>query len=132
MTPPETEGPDAHRSSTAGTTETQGDPAQGAGQSRQKRTWVEEVEVAGNQLVDRIKELVQDSTTTRVILRTQDGFELISVPLTVGVVAGGILTLAAPLLAALGAIAALVSKVKLEVIREEEGPGDPPPPASQP
>lgn len=127
-TPPEPEGPNAQGPSVPGPNHDASAPeTEGAtGAQRQKRTWVEEVEVAGNQLVDRIKELVQDSTTKRVILRTQDGFELISVPLTVGVVAGGILTLAAPLLAALGAIAALVSKVKLEVIREEEGPGDPP------
>jgi hypothetical protein len=37
-------------------------------------------------------------------------------------VAGGIITLAAPLLAALGALAALVTRVKLEVVREVEGP----------
>ena len=84
-----------------------------------KRTWVEEVEVAGSHLVDRVKELVQDSNTKRVIIKTQDSKELMSVPLTFGVVAGGVLTLAAPLLAALGAAAALVSKVKLEVVREE-------------
>ncbi len=84
-----------------------------------KRTWVEEVEVAGSHLVDRVKELVQDSNTKRVVIKTQDSKELMSVPLIFGVVAGGVLTLGAPLLAALGAAAALVSKVKLEVIREE-------------
>ncbi len=84
-----------------------------------KRTWVEEAEVAGSHLVDRVKELVQDSSTKRVVIKTQDSKELMSVPLTFGVVAGGVLTLGAPLLAALGAAAALVSKVKLEVIREE-------------
>lgn len=88
-----------------------------------KRTWVEEIEVTGAQLVERIKELVAEGNTRRVIIRTQDGSEIMTVPLTVGVVAGGILTLAAPLLAALGAAAALVSKVKLEVIREVEEPG---------
>lgn len=101
------------------------------GEGTKKRTWVEEVEVAGNQLVDRVKELVQESSTKRAIIKTQDGKELMSVPLTFGVVAGGILTLGAPLLAALGAVAALVSKVKLEVVREEDGPptdSAPPPP----
>lgn len=87
-----------------------------------KRTWVEEVEVTGNQLIDRIRELVQEGNTKRVVIRTQDGNELMTVPLTFGVVAGGILTLGAPLLAALGALAALVTRVKLEVIREEPAP----------
>jgi Domain of unknown function (DUF4342) len=85
-----------------------------------KRTWVEEVEVAGNQLVDRIKELVQESNTRRVIVRAEDNKEIFTVPLTAGVVVGGLITLTLPMLAALGAVAALVSKVKLEVIREDE------------
>lgn len=89
------------------------------------RTWKEEIEVTGNQLVDRIKSLVQEGSTRRVIIRASDGDELMTIPLTFGVVAGGLITLAAPLLAALGALAALVTKVKLEVIREEsESPGE--------
>ena len=44
-----------------------------------------------------------------------------TVPLTFGVVAGGLVAWAAPLLAALGALAGIVSRVKLEVIREEDG-----------
>lgn len=87
---------------------------------KEKRTFVEEVEVAGSNLVDRIKELAKEGNTRRVIIKHPDGQELITVPLTLGVVAGGVLTLYAPLLAALGAIAALVTRVKLEVIREVE------------
>ena len=63
-----------------------------------------------------------DSNTKRVNIKAQDGKELMNVPLTFGVV-GGILTLGAPLLAALGA-AALVSKVTLEVVREEDDPAE--------
>ena len=88
--------------------------------AQDKRTWVEEVEVAGNLLVDRIKELVQESNTRRVIVRAEDNKEIFSVPLTAGVVVGGLITLTLPMLAALGAVAALVTKVKLEVIREEK------------
>jgi hypothetical protein len=84
-----------------------------------KHTWIEEVEVTGNQLVERIKELVQESNTRRVIVRAEDDKELFSVPLTAGVIVSGLITLTLPVLAALGAVAALVSKVKLEVIREE-------------
>jgi Domain of unknown function (DUF4342) len=85
-----------------------------------KRTWVEEVEVTGNQLVERIKALVQESNTRRVIVRAEDNKEIFTVPLTAGVVVGGLITLTLPMLAALGAVAALVTRVKLEVIREEE------------
>jgi hypothetical protein len=94
----------------------------------QKRTFVEEIEVAGNQLVERIKELVKEGNARRVIIRNVEGEELMTMPLTVGVVAGGLITIAAPLLAALGALAALVTRVKLEVIREVEEPKTPSPP----
>lgn len=87
------------------------------------RTFVEELEVAGQDLVRRVRELVQDSETRRVTIYAEDGTELMSMPLTVGVVAGGLVTLSAPALAGLGALAALVSKVRLEVTRT-------PPPAA--
>ena len=87
---------------------------------KDKRTWVEEVGVTGNHLVGRIKELVQESSTQRVIVRAEDGKEIFSVPLTAGVIVGGLITLTLHVLAALGAVAALVTNVKLEVIREED------------
>lgn len=87
-----------------------------------KRTWVEEIEISGAQLVERVEELLQESNTKRVVIKTPDGKEIMNVPLTLGVVAGGILTLGAPLLAALGAAAALIKRVKLEVVREDPSP----------
>lgn len=95
-------------------------------EGKSKRRWVEEIEVTGSRLVERIEELLQESSTKRVVIKSQEGKELMSVPLTFGMVAGGILTLGAPLLAALGAAAALLSKVKLEVIREEDDPPESP------
>lgn len=100
-----------------------------------KRTFVEEIEIAGSELLDRIKDLMKEGNTRRVTIRASDGTELMTVPLTVGVVAGGLLTIAAPLLAALGALAALVTRCKLEVVREVDddeepkggGPGQIPP-----
>jgi hypothetical protein len=94
---------------------------------KEKRTFVEEMEVAGSELLDRIKDLMKEGNTRRVTIRSSDGTELMTVPLTVGVVAGGLITIAAPLLAALGALAALVTRCKLEVVREveeEEEPSD--------
>ena len=49
-----------------------------------------------------------------------DGDVAIDVPLAVGAIAGGAVVLAAPVLAALGALAALVSHVKITVVREED------------
>jgi hypothetical protein len=87
----------------------------------QERTWVEEIEIAGNELVDRVKELIQEGNVRRLIIRRSDGTTLMEIPLTAGVVAGGVVTVFAPLLAALGALAALVAEIKLEIIRVDQG-----------
>jgi hypothetical protein len=84
-----------------------------------ERTWTEEIEVAGKDLVDRVKEVVKAGNVRKVILRTPDGKLLLEIPLTAGAVAGGVVVLVAPVLAALGAMAALLAKVKIEVVRTD-------------
>ena len=49
-----------------------------------------------------------------------DGESLLEIPLTAGVVAGGAVTIMAPVLAAVGALAALLSEFKVEVIRTDQ------------
>ncbi len=83
------------------------------------RTIVEEVEVAGAQLVERVKELIAEGNVRRLIIRSPEDKVLLEIPLTFGVVAGGILTMIAPFLAALGGIAALVARVKIQIIRDD-------------
>jgi len=90
---------------------------------KKERTWTEEIEVAGAEVVERVKELVKAGNVRKVILRTPDGKLLLEIPLTAGAVAGGVVVLVAPVLAALGAMAALLVKVKLEVIRTDKPAG---------
>jgi hypothetical protein len=90
-------------------------------QKKEERTWIEEVEVAGTQLVERVKEIIGEGNVRRLIIRNADGHILLEIPLTAGVVVGGALTMFSPLLAALGAMAALVAKVRVEVIRTDSG-----------
>lgn len=85
---------------------------------KKKRTIVEELEVQGNQLVDRVKEMIAEGNVRKVIIRNPDDSVLIEMSLTAATVAGGIVTLAAWPLAALGAIAALVARLKIEIVRE--------------
>jgi hypothetical protein len=79
--------------------------------------WKEEIFIAGNELVDRIKELVAEGNVRRLIIRKPDGESLLEIPLTAGVAVGGVVTIMAPVLAALGALAALIKDFKLEVVR---------------
>ena len=93
-----------------------------------EHTWTENIEIAGSELVDRTKELIAEGNVRRLIIRNQDDEKMLEVPLTTGVVVGGAFTLLAPILAALGAMAALLVRVKIEVVRTErkiEGSANP-------
>ena len=84
---------------------------------KQERTFSEVFEVAGSELVERVKKAIAEGNVRRVIIRNEKGDSLLEIPLTAGVVVGGALAIVYPVLAALGALAALLAKVKVEVIR---------------
>jgi len=88
--------------------------------NKNKRDWREEIEVAGSDLVERVKELVEEGNVRRLIIRNANNDVLIEVPLTPAVLVGGVATVMSPVLAALGALAALMAKLKIEVVRVEE------------
>jgi hypothetical protein len=93
-----------------------------------EHTWTEQIEIAGSELVDRTKELIEEGNVRRLIIRNSDDEKLLEVPLTTGVVVGGAFTLLAPVLAALGAMAALLARVKVEIVRTERKAEEPPNP----
>ena len=87
---------------------------------KQDRDWTEELTVTGQELVERIKKLVAEGNVRRLIIRKPDGEALLEIPLTAGVVAGGAVTIVAPVLAALGALAALLAEFRVEVIHTDQ------------
>ena len=87
---------------------------------KNERSWTEEIKVTGSELVDRIKELMEEGNVRRLIIRKPDGESLLEIPLTAGVAVGGVVTIMAPVLAAIGALAALIAEFKVEVVREDE------------
>ena len=82
-----------------------------------ERTFTEQIEIAASDLVDRTKELIEEGNVRRLIIRNEEDEVLMEVPLTAGVAVGGAVTIVAPVLAALGALAALLTHVKIEVVR---------------
>ncbi|NJO84241.1 MAG: DUF4342 domain-containing protein [Blastochloris sp.] len=84
-----------------------------------RRAFSEELEVAGSQLVERVRELIEQGNVRRLIIRDQSNRTLLEIPLTVGVVATGALAIFYPLLAGLAAIGGLVARVKIEIVRDE-------------
>jgi hypothetical protein len=75
----------------------------------------EEFEINGDKLVAKVKELIAAGNVRRITIKNEEGKSLLEIPLNVGVVAAVI----APVLAALGAVAALVTKCVIAVEREE-------------
>jgi len=90
----------------------------------------ERVTVAGNELVDYVKGLISEGNVRRLIIRRPGGATLMEVPLTAGVAVGGVLTVLAPVIAALGAMAAWVAKFEIDIVRGPGGGDHPPEPPS--
>lgn len=75
----------------------------------------EEFRVAGEELIARIKKLVEEGNIRRVIIKNKEGKIVFEIPLTFGVVGA----LIAPQLAAIGAIAALLSEATVVVEKSD-------------
>ncbi|HLU52074.1 MAG TPA: DUF4342 domain-containing protein [Acidimicrobiia bacterium] len=73
----------------------------------------EDLRVEGEQLLSKVKELIHEGNVRRIIVKNNEGETLIEIPLTLGV-AGAVLL---PALAAVGAIAALVTECSITVER---------------
>jgi hypothetical protein len=78
---------------------------------------MESVTAASNQVIETIKNLIHEGNVRRISIK-QDGCTIAEFPLTLGVVGVAL----APVLAAAGAIAALVTECTIEVQRDEDLP----------
>lgn len=77
--------------------------------------FVEEIQVLGRDLVDKVKVLIHEGNVNRVIIKDEKGNTYLEIPVNVAAV--GVIAL--PVLAALGAISALVAKFTIVVERSE-------------
>jgi hypothetical protein len=75
----------------------------------------EEFNVNGEELLTRIKKLIHEGNVRRIIIKDKEGKTVMEIPLTIGVVG----VLLAPTLAALGAVAALVTEATVVVEKVE-------------
>lgn len=89
-------------------------------QEKDDRPLIEEIQVRGAELVERVKALIQEGNVRRLVVRRPSGEALVEIPLTAGVGIAGLLTLMAPVLAALGAMAALIADFRVQI--ERDGP----------
>ncbi|HSP91904.1 MAG TPA: DUF4342 domain-containing protein [Vicinamibacterales bacterium] len=99
----------------------------------EQRTWWETIKGESGELIERVKALIHEGNVRRIVIRQGDR-SIAEFPLTVGVVG----TVGAPILAAVGAIVALVTNCSIAVQREAvatsspAAPEPPPPPSEAP
>jgi len=75
-----------------------------------------EFKVKGKELLGKIEEIIKEGNVRRIIIKDTEGQTFIEIPMTIGVI--GII--AAPIMAAVGALAGLVANFSVEVIRKED------------
>jgi hypothetical protein len=75
----------------------------------------EEFKVNGDEVISKIKEIIAAGNARRIIIKNEEGKSLIEIPLTIGAIGA----LIAPVLAAVGAIAALVTKCTIVVEKKD-------------
>ena len=80
------------------------------------KTKKEEFKVNGEQVMAKVKQLITEGNIRKITIKDKSGKELMTFPLTIGVVG----TVIAPVLAAVGALAALIGECTISVEREEE------------
>jgi hypothetical protein len=80
--------------------------------------FVEEIQVLGRDLVDKVKELIHEGNVQRIVVKDEQGNTFLEIPVTVAAIS----VVLAPLLAAIGAISALVDKFKITVVRSGPKP----------
>ncbi|MEO8711976.1 MAG: DUF4342 domain-containing protein [Parafilimonas sp.] len=76
----------------------------------------ESFKINGESLLKKVKELIAEGNVRKITIHEKSGKELMSFPLTIGVVGAVFL----PVLAAVGAVAALVGECTITVERDEE------------
>ncbi len=87
----------------------------------------QEFTISGDEVVAKVKELIREGTVRRIIIKNEDGRTMLEVPLTIGLIGAAFM----PVLAAIGAAAALATRCTIVVEREADAPrvGDEEPPA---
>ncbi len=88
----------------------------------------EEFKVSGDDVIKTIKSIIAEGNARRIIIKREDNTTLVEFPLTIGAVGA----LIAPMLAAVGTIAALVTKCTIVVERRDDAPAPPQAPPPQP
>lgn len=76
----------------------------------------EEFRLEGGKVLDKVKEIIHAGNVRRIILKNEEGKVYMEIPLTVGLVGAALL----PVLAAVGALAAIVTRMIIVVEKVDD------------
>jgi len=82
----------------------------------------QEFTISGDEVVAKVKELIHEGNIRRLIIKNEDGRTMLEIPLTLGLVGAALL----PVLAAIGAAAAIATRCTIVVERDEGAATSPP------
>jgi hypothetical protein len=80
----------------------------------QQTSRTQEFTINGDEVVHKVKELIHEGNVRRIIIKNDDGRTMLEVPLTIGLIGAALM----PVLAAIGAAAALATRCTIVVERE--------------
>ena len=85
----------------------------------------EEFKLSGADLVAKVKELIASGHARKIIIKSESGASVLEIPLTLGVAGAAALTLFAPVLIAVGALAGVLTKCSIVVVKNVDDPAGP-------
>ncbi len=82
--------------------------------TKKSKTTEETFKIEGGKLLEKIKEVIKEGNVRRIIIKDKKGKEIVQFPLTIGLIGAAV----APVLAGVGAIAALITECTVTIERE--------------
>ena len=81
---------------------------------KEEKSGKEQFKVYGHEILNKVKELIKEGNVQRIVIKNEKGRIMMEIPITFALIG----TVIAPILAAVGALAALLSKATIEVQRK--------------
>ena len=81
-----------------------------------RKEQIEELKVKGSEIIEVVKKILHEGNVRRVIIKDEEDNTVLEIPISVGIIGA----IVAPVLAAIGGIAALAKSYKIQIIRKEE------------
>jgi len=84
--------------------------------NKKKNTTKEEIVIDADKVVGAVKKLIKEGNARQIIIQNEKGKTMLEIPVTVGAIGAVIV----PIVAAIGALAALMTKCRIVIIKDKK------------